>query len=231
MNVYNSQPIVFNTIGIVSGVIILASIWHSNKFQFKALLHVLKTKPIVKKPPKNRYIFIDIETTGLWHRTGDKIVEIACFYFDDEAKNGTTKKIFHSYVNPQRVIPAKVVEIHGISNETVKGAPLFSQIGQQLLDFIGTNDERKVFLVGHNIRKFDIPFINTELLAANLSTINNELFDTLEMYREQYPGRPAKLDDVCKMFDIDLSERTNNGHGALLDATLTAACFNKMMVH
>ena len=59
-------------------------------------------------------------------------------------------------------------------------------------------------------------------------TINNELIDTLEMFREQFPGHSAKLDNVCKMFNIDISERIRNGHGALLDAQLTASCFQKI---
>jgi len=70
---------------------------------------------------------------------------------------------------------------------------------------------------------------NSELKAANLKTINNNIVDTLEMFREKFPGQSAKLDSACKMFNIDLNERNNNGHGALLDARLAAACFEKMM--
>ena len=162
------------------------------------------------------YVFIDIETTGLWHRTGDKIVELACFYIDAD---GSTK-IFDYRLNPERNIPQKVVDIHGISNEMVKDSPKFSDIGQKLLDFIGDG-----VLVGHNIRKFDIPFINTELKAANLPIINNELIDTLEIFRQKYPGQSARLDDVCRLFSIDLTPR-KNGHGALKDAMLSADCFN-----
>jgi len=172
------------------------------------------------KKQNKRYIFIDIETTGLWHQKEDKIVEIACFY----EKTDGSSKILNYYVNPERVIPQKVVEIHGINNEMVKDSPKFKEIGQQLLDFISDG-----ILVGHNIKKFDIPFINTELKAANLDSLNNEMVDTLEMFRERFPGQSAKLDNVCKMFDIDLNERNNIGHGALLDARLTAACFKKMM--
>ena len=105
----------------------------------------------------------------------------------------------------------------------VKDSPKFSEIGQQFLEFISGG-----ILVGHYIRRFDIPFINNELKAAGLITINNEIIDTCEMFWKRFPGRIAKLDNVCKRFQIDLSERMNNGYGALLDARLAADCFEKM---
>jgi len=167
-----------------------------------------------------RYIFIDIETTGLYHQSGDKIVEIACFYHESD----NTRRIFKYYVNPEREISPKAISIHRITNEMVKDSPKFSQIGQELLDFV-----RGAVLVGHNIRNFDIPFINSELKASNLELISNQLVDTLDMYRARFPGLPARLDDVCEMFEIDLNERNDLGHGALLDAKLTAACFSRMI--
>ena len=195
----------------ISGIVLFL-IWFKYRNKKLKLLQV-------KKLDKN-YIFIDIETTGLRYQSGDKIVEIACFYYN---KDGSSK-ILNYYINPERLIPQAVVNIHGINNEMVKDSPKFSEIGQQFLDFIADG-----ILVGHNIRKFDIPFINSELKAANLKTINNNIVDTLEMFREKFPGQSAKLDNACKMFNIDLNERNKNGHGALLDARLAAACFEKMM--
>ena len=211
---YNMQTSTKFLIGF-SGIV-LASIWFKYKLKSRKLTNEIKKS----EPPLKRHIFIDIETTGLWHKTGDKIVEIACFYFDTDGAS----RIFKTYVNPDHLIPENVIKIHGINNEMVKDAPKFREVGQQLLDFIGDDD----ILVGHNLRKFDIPFINSELKGANLNPINNELIDTLEMFREQFPGHSGKLDNVCKMFNIDISERIRNGHGALLDAQLTAACFRKM---
>ncbi len=164
-------------------------------------------------------IFIDIETTGINYRSGDKIVEIACFYYENDG----SLKVFNQRVNPEYPISLGAFEVHKISNDMVKDSPKFSEIGQQFLDFISGG-----ILVGHYIRRFDIPFINNELKAAGLETINNEIIDTCEMFWERFPGRIAKLDNVCKMFQIDLSERMNNGHGALLDARLAADCFEKM---
>ena len=175
-----------------------------------------------EKEISTRYIFIDIETTGFSYKLGDKIVEIACLFLD---KDGSSI-IFDTYVNPERMIPRATINIHGITNDMVKEAPTFREIGQQLLDFIGSDG----VLVGHNIKSFDIPFINNELRDANLELINGEMIDTLGMFRKIFPGQSCKLDNVCKLLDVDISERVEHGHGALLDAKLTADCFNKMRI-
>jgi DNA polymerase III subunit epsilon len=166
-------------------------------------------------------IFIDIETTGLYYLSGDKIVEIACFYY----KKDGSLEVFNHRVNPERKMSNGAFKIHKISDDMVKDSPKFSEIGQQFLDFITDG-----ILVGHTIREFDIPFINNELKAAKLNTINNETIDIYKMYLERFPlsYRSASLDNICKMFQIDLSERINNGHGALLDARLAADCYEKI---
>jgi len=79
---------------------------------------------------KNRLVFIDIETTGLFHMTGDKIVEIACFTFISNEFIPT----FHRRINPERFIPYKTTQIHGISNADVVDSPRFADIAQDFLD-------------------------------------------------------------------------------------------------
>ena len=69
-----------------------------------------------------------------------------------------------------RRIPPRVVAIHRISNAMVKESPFFTEIAKELLDFI-----KNGVLVGHNIRKFDIPFLNSELQEAHLPLLNNEI--------------------------------------------------------
>jgi len=148
---------------------------------------------------KNRLVFIDIETTGLFHMTGDKIVEIACFTFISNEFIPT----FHRRINPERFIPYKTTQIHGISNADVVDSPRFADIAQDFLD--------------------------SELNAINMASLNNELIDTLEMFRRKHPGLPASLDKVCQLYDINYSERIINGHGALLDAHLARECYKKMI--
>ncbi|MDG1153315.1 MAG: DNA polymerase III subunit epsilon [Alphaproteobacteria bacterium] len=163
-----------------------------------------------------REIIFDTETTGFnpYSNQGDKndrIVEIGAIEVIDLKPTG---KIFHHYINPERSIPDEVVKIHGIDDEKVKDCPTFDKIAQKWLDFVG--DDAK--LVAHNA-KFDMKFINAELIWAGKSGIQNErVVDTLPMARQTFPGQQATLDALCKKFSIDNSARTY--HGALLDSEL-----------
>lgn len=163
-----------------------------------------------------REIIFDTETTGFnpYNNQGeksDRIVEIGAIEVIDLKPTG---KVFHHYINPQRNIPDEVVKIHGIDDEKVKDCPTFDKIAQQWLDFVG--DDAK--LVAHNA-KFDIKFINAELIWAGKSGIQSErIIDTLQMARQTFPGQQVTLDALCKKFSIDNSARTH--HGALLDSEL-----------
>jgi DNA polymerase-3 subunit epsilon len=83
------------------------------------------------------------------------------------------------------------------------------------LEFIGDSP-----LIIHNA-SFDMMFLNAELEGVNKPTIQRDrAIDTLAMARQMFPGSPSSLDALCKRFQIDLSKRKQQGHGALLDAEL-----------
>ena len=155
-------------------------------------------------------IFLDIETTGLSFKDNHKIVEIACIETDELIP---TKKIFHKTINPERNVPDEAFKIHGFSSDFLKNKPKFSEIADELLDFIKGKD-----LIIHNA-SFDIPFINHEFkLIKNDNIINNKIIDTLEIARSKFPGSSNSLDALCKRFNVDLSRRTK--HNAVLDCEL-----------
>ena len=155
-------------------------------------------------------IFLDIETTGLSFKDNHKIVEIACIETDELIP---TKKIFHKIINPERNVPDEAFKIHGFSSDFLKNKPKFSEIADELLDFIKGKD-----LIIHNA-SFDIPFINHEFkLIKNDNIINNKIIDTLEIARSKFPGSSNSLDALCKRFNVDLSRRTK--HNAVLDCEL-----------
>jgi len=168
-----------------------------------------------------RIIFIDIETTGLKPKHGDKIIQIGCFY--NKSDELTIERSFNQFVNPQRRISTSAMKCHRITDDMVKNSPKFAEIGQQFLDFINGS-----ILVGHNISTFDIPFINSELKAANLNTLDNEIFDIYPKFKDIFGPQAADLDGICRKFKIDFTERKRNGHSALLDARLTASCYYKL---
>ena len=159
-----------------------------------------------------REIILDTETTGLYAKNGDRIVEIGCVELVNKVRTGKT---YHAYINPQRDISEESVRIHGISNEFVKDKPIFSKIAKEFLDFI-----KGASLVIHNAG-FDVSFLNYELAGLGYPEISlTRVIDTLTLARRKFPGAPASLDALCRRFNINLSSRDK--HGALIDAELLA---------
>jgi DNA polymerase-3 subunit epsilon len=162
-----------------------------------------------------REIVFDTETTGLDPYQGDRLVEIGCV----ELLNGfPTGNSFHRYLNPERDIPDGAFKVHGLSGEFLKDKPLFADICEEFLAFVG-----EAPLIAHNAM-FDLGFINAELERCKKALLQRErLVDTLMLARRRYPAGPNRLDDLCARFSIDASRRTK--HGALLDAELLAEVY------
>src|ERR1700738_1333394 len=162
-----------------------------------------------------REIVLDTETTGLDPLRGDRLVEIGCVEIFNRMPTGQT---FHQYLNPERAMAAEAFAVHGLSSEFLADKPLFSEVAEDFLEFIGDAP-----LVIHNA-SFDISFINAELDRVKRPPITRErLVDTLLLARRKHPGVSNKLDDLCSRYAIDNSRRTK--HGALLDAELLAEVY------
>jgi len=162
-----------------------------------------------------REIVFDTETTGFDAKGDDRITEIGCIEIIDLLPTG---KSFHAYLDPQRDISAKVTEITGLTREFLDGKPLFQDVAQDFLDFVGESS-----LIAHNA-DFDRGFINASLIRAGFDPVPSSRFiDTLRMARAKFPGSPATLDALCKRFDISLASR--NKHGAIIDSELLAKVY------
>lgn len=163
-----------------------------------------------------RQLLLDTETTGLNPLDGDKIIEIGAV---ELIKRKLTGNNYHQYIQPERKVPEDAIAIHGITDKSLVGKPVFSSIANEFMEFVAGSE-----LIIHNA-PFDIGFINAEL--ANLA--NNtwgkiedhcKITDSLKMARTAFPGQRASLDALCKKFGIDNSNRTL--HGALLDSEILA---------
>jgi DNA polymerase-3 subunit epsilon len=162
-----------------------------------------------------REIVLDTETTGLDPLRGDRLVEIGCVEMLNRMPTGQT---YHVYINPERDMPAEAFAVHGLSAEFLSTKPLFHEVVDAFLEFIGDAP-----LVIHNA-SFDIGFINAELDKIKRAAIPRErLVDTLLLARRKHPGVSNRLDDLCSRYLIDNSRRTK--HGALLDAELLAEVY------
>ena len=159
-------------------------------------------------------IILDTETTGISFKEGHRIVEIGCIELNDLIQ---TKKKFHCYLNPERKVSEKALEVHGYTDEFLSKQKKFSEVGEEFLDFI--KDKK---LIIHNA-EFDLGHLNNELSLLGKKKITNEIVDTLVLARDKFPGSPASLDALCKRYRVDNSKRTN--HTALIDCDLLAKVY------
>ena len=159
-------------------------------------------------------VVLDTETTGISVKEGHRIVEIGCIELDNLIP---TKNRFHCYLNPERKVSEKALEVHGYTDEFLSKQKKFGDVGDQFLAFI--KDKR---LIIHNA-EFDLGHLNNELSIFGKNKINNEIVDTLILARDKFPGSPVSLDALCKRYRIDNSVRTK--HTALIDCDLLAKVY------
>lgn len=166
-----------------------------------------------------REIVLDTETTGFDPEEGHRLVEIGCLELENHLPTG---RVFHTYLNPERDVPADAVRIHGLTGEFLKKHPVFTEKVGEFLEFIGD-----AMLVIHNA-EFDMKFLNAELKGAGFPQLSmSRVTDTLPMARQKFPGQPANLDALCRRFKVDNSGR--KFHGALLDSELLAEVYLELM--
>ena len=159
-------------------------------------------------------IILDTETTGLSVKDGHRLVEIGCIELENLIP---TKKKFHCYLNPERKVSEKALEVHGYTDEFLSLKKKFKEVAQEFLDFI--NGKR---LIIHNA-EFDLSHLNNELKIIGKETLKNEIVDTLQLARDKYPGSPISLDALCKRYRIDNSKRVQ--HTALIDCDLLSKVY------
>jgi DNA polymerase-3 subunit epsilon len=164
-------------------------------------------------------IILDTETTGLSVRDGHRIVEIGCIELENLIP---TNNRFHCYLNPERKVSEKALEVHGYTDEFLSNHKKFSEIVDEFLGFI----ENKRLVI-HNA-EFDLSHINNELTLLGKKKLNSEnVVDTLALARDKFPGSPISLDALCKRYRVDNSKRTQ--HTALIDCDLLAKVYINLL--
>lgn len=162
---------------------------------------------------KRPLLFFDLETTGL-DVMEDRIVQIAAIKYGQKK----TQKINY-FVNPQIPIPEQATEVHGISDEDVKGKPTFGRLSKELFHFFSDCD-----WAGYNIVNFDIPILINE-------------FDRWDYYFNEYPAIIDIYQIFIKQVPHSLSSAVNyylnrdivNAHNALGDVKETINVFGAQL--
>ena len=138
-----------------------------------------KNKTIVPNTDNdpNTYVVFDLETTGKIY-TKHEIIEISAIKC-----TGQDIYEFNELINIQSIIPVDITLLTGINNEMLSEAAPLEIVLPNFLKFIGNCK-----LVGHNIKSFDIQFINKACRDLNLPEIENDLIDTLQIARNALPN-------------------------------------------
>ena len=179
-----------------------------------------------------REVVLDTETTGLNPDKGDRIVEIGAIELINHLPTGKT---FHSYLNPmiEGEMPEESYKVHGLSTDFLSNKPLFSEIIESFLNFIGGSK-----IIIHNA-KFDIGFINYEIhrLENSIEGLYESLpykeisfenvVDTLEIAKKLFPGKSVSLDSLCIKFGINNKRKGN--HGALIDSEILSEVYLELV--
>jgi DNA polymerase-3 subunit epsilon len=164
-------------------------------------------------------IILDTETTGLSAKEGHRIVEIGCIEIENLIP--TTNR-FHCYLNPERKVSQKALEVHGYTDDFLSSQRKFKDIVEDFLAFI----ENKRLVI--NNEEFDLSNLNNELNLLGKKKINGEnVVDTLALARDKFPGSPTSLDALCKRYKIDNSKRTQ--HTALIDCDLLSKVYINLL--
>lgn len=166
---------------------------------------------LLKKP---HFTVIDIETTGFSPDKGGRIIEIAAV----QVIGGEIKDTFHTLLDPQLKIPAKITSLTGVTNEAVKGKPTALEVLPNLYEFIGNS-----VVVCHNAQFDWGRFLLKGFQQSGIVAVN-DVFCTLKFFRKVLPGRGRgayTLDKMCEELNVPL----NNHHQALDDTLATAKCF------
>jgi DNA polymerase-3 subunit epsilon len=160
-------------------------------------------------------VVLDTETTGLDIRDGHRIVEIGCVELENQIP---TLNKFHCYLNPERKVSEKALQVHGYTDDFLASKKKFLEISDDFLNFI----ENKKLII-HNAA-FDLSHLNNELRLIGKKKFDNiNVVDTLGLARDKFPGSPVSLDALCKRFRIDNSKRGQ--HSALVDCDLLSKVY------
>ncbi len=167
---------------------------------------MILTRPIV---------FFDIESTGL-NIIKDRIVQISLLKIHPDGK----EEIQNYTINPEMSIPAEVVAIHGISDEDVKGKPVFKDVAKEIFQFIQQAD-----LGGFNLLKFDVPMLLEEFIRVGIDfdIANIHIIDVQSIFHKM---EQRTLSAAYKFY---CDKELVNAHNAEVDTIATFEVFKAQL--
>ncbi|MDP4083851.1 MAG: ATP-dependent DNA helicase DinG [Bacillota bacterium] len=168
----------------------------------------------------NKYVVVDLETTGNLPKKGDRIIQFAAVVIE----NGKIIEKFSSLLNPRKQIPAFIEELTGINNEMVQDAPDFSEIAPKIVSLLENS-----YFVAHNVL-FDLSFLQQELIQAGFEGFYGPVLDTVELARILYPTADGyKLTELAEMKELNHDRPHQADSDAFVTAELLLIFFEKLL--
>lgn len=164
-----------------------------------------------------KYVVFDIETTGL-DTNNDSIIEIGAV----KVENGEVIEIFEELINPGFSIPPYITKINGIDDDLVQDAPYPGVVLTMFKDFIKDVD----FIIGHNARRFDYPFLQSEFRRNGIRFDDITCKDTIWEAKRRFRRLPGySLAKLCSHFGIV----NQTAHRALSDVMATYELYETLL--
>lgn len=171
--------------------------------------------------PNEPIVVYDLETTGLSSKN-DRIIEIAAIKFMvDDALQMHEIDAYHQYINPGRPLPDVIVELTGITDETLADKPSEAEVYPAIKEFFGS-----ATVSGYNIEGFDNKFLGELYGRMGDFFTPKGTVDCIKMARNRLvkmTGTPPagdvenyKLATIGAFFHLDF-----NAHSAIEDARTT----------
>jgi DNA polymerase III epsilon subunit family exonuclease len=182
----------------------------------------------IRVTPKNQaplseitFIVLDLETTGASPANGCAITEIGAI----AVRGGEILEEFSTFVNPQVPLPEYIINLTGITDEMLVGAPLIDQAFPDFIDFI--NRHKDVHLVAHNA-PFDLGFLKAAAAALSHDWPKYEAIDTVKLARRVIDRSEIlnyKLGTLSQFFDT----KALPNHRALDDVKTTVEVLHRLI--
>jgi len=182
----------------------------------------------IRVTPKNQaplseitFIVLDLETTGASPANGCAITEIGAI----AVRGGEILEEFSTFVNPQVALPEYIIDLTGITDEMLVGAPLIDQAFPDFIEFI--NRHKDVHLVAHNA-PFDIGFLKAAAAALSHDWPKYEVIDTVKLARRVIDRSEIlnyKLGTLSQFFDT----KALPNHRALDDVKTTVEVLHRLI--
>lgn len=161
------------------------------------------------------FVAFDFETTGL-SAYRDRVVEIGAVRFQ---LNNAPKKHYSQLINPEQLIPDEVIKIHGIDNQEVARAPVWSAKADEILEFL----EGAVLMAHH--ASFDVAFLVCEMQRMARTPPKTIVLDSYHLARKRQPKAPSyKLSHLIEFLELKMQ---GQAHRALPDSLACAALFER----